>query len=208
MICTLGNFSTKLLRGDTDRDLAAPRPRGGARRSGRARCGCTRSITRRRRCTRRRRSRRCAPTSSGSRSCWPRRRPSSRQRRSRPEIDDAPIESDWSRRVGVRPARAGAGSSGCSERRYAARRQLGLSLGWRADPPLWRRASAAAPARGEHRADHLDAEHDGGESGRVASGLQQQHRLGDGHRGRSRSGTSALAARACTGPPGRCRPAP
>ena len=30
VICTLGNFSTKLLRGDTDRDLAAPRPRGGA----------------------------------------------------------------------------------------------------------------------------------------------------------------------------------
>jgi uracil-DNA glycosylase family 4 len=60
VICTLGNFSTKLLRGDP--------------------CGCIRSTTPRRRCTRRACSRRSARTSRASRTCSRWAPPSSRRR--------------------------------------------------------------------------------------------------------------------------------
>ena len=65
VVCTLGNFSTKLLRGDPHRDHAPARARGGARDRAADACGCTRSSTRPRRSTRRRCSRRCARTSRG-----------------------------------------------------------------------------------------------------------------------------------------------
>ena len=60
VVCTLGNFSTKLLRADP---APASRACTGARRcarSARGRSGSTRSTTRRRRSTRRRCSRSCA----------------------------------------------------------------------------------------------------------------------------------------------------
>ena len=43
VVCTLGNFATKLLRGDPTGITRAARAGGGARDRRRARCGCTRS---------------------------------------------------------------------------------------------------------------------------------------------------------------------
>ena len=88
VICTLGNFSTKLLRADTPGSHACT----AARRcgsSGPGRCGCTRSTTRRPRSTRRRCSRRCGPTSIASPSCWRSGRLSSRRGSEPvPELED------------------------------------------------------------------------------------------------------------------------
>ena len=125
MICTLGNFATKLLRGDP---TGISRLHGQAEvlAIGAARCGCTRSTTRRLRCTRPRRSRCCARTSTGSRSCWrsarhPNRSPSPTSPRrsfpSRPSDDG----------TGGRAGSGGRGATGCPERcRASDGSQLGL----------------------------------------------------------------------------------
>ena len=69
LICTLGNFATKLLRERHDRDLAPARAGRRSRCSALARSGCIRCITRPLRSTRRRRWRRCGPTFTVSPSC-------------------------------------------------------------------------------------------------------------------------------------------
>ena len=73
------------------RAIPAPASRActGARRSarsGRGRCGCTRSTTRPRRSTRRRCSTSCGPTSGGSPSCWRCRRPTQPEPAVEPEL--------------------------------------------------------------------------------------------------------------------------
>ena len=86
VICTLGNFATKLLRARPDRDHAPARARRRCASSG------TRAVrlypdlpSRRRRSTRRPTSRCCGPTSPGCPSCWRwRRRRSPAGRRSAP----------------------------------------------------------------------------------------------------------------------------
>ena len=70
VVCTLGNFATKLLRADPGTGITRLHGREDVRRSGRAPCGCTRSTTRPRRSTRPRCSTSCARTSRASRSCW------------------------------------------------------------------------------------------------------------------------------------------
>ena len=70
VICTLGNFATKLLTGSPQgitRVHGEPQERGWAR----APCSCSRSSTRRRGCGRRASSSCCARTSPGCRRCWP-----------------------------------------------------------------------------------------------------------------------------------------
>ena len=104
VVCSLGNFSTKLLRA---RSRPASRACTGARRSarsGRGRCGCTRSTTPRRRSTRRRCWRRCAPTSPACPTCWrsTRRRSPSRRRPS----PSCPSRSWWPSRSNPGPGRA------------------------------------------------------------------------------------------------------
>ena len=80
VICTLGNFSTKLLRADSTGISRLHGHEEVRDRSGRARSACTRSTTPPPRCTRPRRSRRCGPTSIGFPSSSRSARPSSRRR--------------------------------------------------------------------------------------------------------------------------------
>ena len=69
VVCTLGNFATKLLRADPT-GITRLHGRAESASSGRGGCGCTRSTTPPRRSTRRRCWPRCGRTSSGSPSCW------------------------------------------------------------------------------------------------------------------------------------------
>ena len=105
VVCTLGNFATKLLRADPTGHHAAARARGAAAASGRATCGCTRSSTPRRRSTRRRCWPRCGPTSRGSRSCWRCRRPSSPQPEPEPEPEPEPVVPEPGARCSSRAGR-------------------------------------------------------------------------------------------------------
>ena len=79
VICTLGNFSTKLLRGDPTGITRVTDSRRCSRWAA-ARCGSIRSTTPPRRSTRRACSRRCARTSCACRTCSRWGRPSSRSR--------------------------------------------------------------------------------------------------------------------------------
>src|SRR4051812_19446772 len=82
VVCTLGNFATKLLRGD-NAGITRVHGREEVWSSAPARCGSTRSTTRRPRSTRRACSRSCARTSPASRSCSRCRCPTSPRRSSR-----------------------------------------------------------------------------------------------------------------------------
>ena len=83
VICTLGNFSTKLLRGDPTGISRLHGRDGGRTCSATAPCGSTRSTTRPPRSTRRRCWRRCAPISRACRTCSRSTRRPSPSRRSR-----------------------------------------------------------------------------------------------------------------------------